>query len=187
MKKNVKASACLAPVPAVMVTCGGEEDANIITLAWVGTVNSEPPVLSISVRYSRHSHALIEKYGEFTVNLVSEELVRQADTCGVVSGRNADKFALCKLTKAKGEKVSCPYVGESPAALECKVIKRVDLPTHSVFFGEVVNVIADGKYVDGAGRLALPAGLLVAYENGKYLRTGEQVGSYGFSAKNKTL
>lgn len=182
MKKSLKPTTCLAPVPAVMVTCGTKEESNIITLAWVGTVNSVPPVLSISVRYSRHSLPLIEKTGEFTVNLVTKELVKATDICGVVSGKNADKFALTGLTKEDGVAVSCPYIKESPVCLECKVVNRVDLGTHAVLFGEVVNVIADECYTDG-GRLTLPEGLLIAYENGKYLATGEQLGSYGYSAK----
>lgn len=182
MKINLKPTTCLAPVPAVMVTCGDEKENNIITLAWVGTVNSEPPVVSISVRYARHSLPLIERTGEFTANLVSKELLHATDVCGVVSGRNADKFALTGLTRGKGEKVGCPYIKESPASLECKVVKRVDLGTHAVLFGEIVNVIADEKYVKN-GRLALPEGLLVAYQNGSYVSMGETLGTYAYTAK----
>ncbi len=185
MKKNAAACTCLAPVPAVMVSCGTQEQSNIITLAWVGTINSEPPTVSISIRYSRHSFAIVEECKEFTVNLVTKDLVRATDRCGVVSGKNADKFALCGLTKGKGVAVSCPYIAECPVSLECKVVKRVDLGTHAVFFGEIVNVIADEKYVDEKGRLSLPEGLLAAYVNGKYVSTGEALGSYGFTAKEK--
>lgn len=183
MKKNLKPTTCLAPVPAVMVTCGSGENSNIITLAWVGTVNSEPPIVSISVRYSRHSFDLIEKSGEFTVNLVSKELVEATDKCGVKSGRDTDKFALCNLTKRAGVKVACPYIGESPASLECRVVKRVDFPTHAVFFGEIVNVIAEEVYVNEKGKLVLPDGLLAAYVNGAYVATAEKLGSYGYTAK----
>lgn len=185
MKRNLKPATCLAPVPAVMVTCGTAENANIITLAWVGTVNSEPPVVSISVRYQRHSLPLIEKTGEFTVNLVTKDLVKATDVCGTVSGKTADKFALTGLTKGEGVAVSCPYIQESPVSLECKVINRVDLGTHAVLFGEVVNVIADEEYLDERGRLSLPEGLLIAYENGKYLATGGKLGTYGYSAREK--
>lgn len=184
MKVNLKPSTCLAPVPAVMVTCGDETEDNIITLAWVGTVNSEPPTVSISVRYSRHSLPLIERTGEFTVNLVSKELLHATDVCGVVSGKDTDKFALTGLTRGKGVKVKCPYIEESPAALECKVVKRVDLGTHAVLFGEIVNVIADEKYVQN-GKLALPDGHLIAYRHGSYISTGEALGSYGYSSKEK--
>ena len=185
MKRNLKPATYLAPVPAVMVTCGTAENANIITLAWVGTVNSLPPVVSISVRYQRHSLPLIEQTGEFTVNLVNKELVKATDLCGVVSGKTTDKFALTGLTPGTGVAVSCPYIQESPVSLECKVVNRVDLGTHAVLFGEIVNVIADEKYLDGAGKLNLPEGLLIAYENGKYLATGERLGGYGDSVKEK--
>lgn len=184
MKIDLKPSTYLAPVPAVMVTCGDARENNIITLAWVGTVNSEPPVVSISVRYSRHSLPLIERSGEFTVNLVTKELLHATDVCGTISGRDRDKFEAAGLTRGAGRAVGCPYIAESPASLECKVIKRVDLGTHAVFFGEIVNVVADEAVVKN-GRLALEAGRLVAYENGKYLYTGEQAGTYGYTAKEK--
>ena len=184
MKTNLKPSTCLAPVPAVMVTCGDEKEDNIITIAWVGTVNSEPPTVSISVRYARHSLPLIERTGEFTVNLVTKELVHATDVCGVVSGRDADKFALTGLTRGKGVKVKCPYIQESPASLECKVVKRVDLGTHAVLFGEILNVVADEKYIQN-GRLVLPEGILAAYANGSYIATGEALGTYGYTVKEK--
>ncbi len=182
MKINLMPSTCLAPVPAVMVTCGDETENNIITLAWVGTVNSEPPIVSISVRYARHSLPLIERTGEFTVNLVSQDLLHATDVCGVVSGRNGDKFAAAGLTRAKGVRVRCPYIQESPASLECKVISRNDFGTHAVIFGEVVNVIADETYVK-EGKLSLPDGLLIAYQNGRYIATGETLGTYAYTAK----
>lgn len=185
MKKSLKAGTYLAPVPAVMVSCGTQEEANIITLAWVGTVNSEPPIVSISIRYSRHSYAIVEKTGEFTVNLVTKELVRATDVCGVLSGRDCDKFERARLHKGEGVAVSCPYIQESPVSLECKVVKRVDFPTHAVFFGEIVNVVADEAYLNEKGRLVLPEGLLAAYTNGKYVATGAALGSYGFSAKEE--
>lgn len=184
MKKSLKPATYLSPVPAVMVTCGTFDEANIITLAWVGTVNSVPPVVSISVRYSRHSLPLIEKTGEFTVNLVTKDLVRATDVCGTLSGKDVDKFALTGLTKGKGQAVSCPYLEESPVSLECKVINRVDLGTHAVLFGEVKNVIADEKYCE-TGRLNLPDGLLAAYVNGNYVATGETLGKYGYTAVKK--
>ena len=183
MKTNLKPTTCLAPVPAVMVTCGDEIENNIITLAWVGTVNSEPPIVSISVRYSRYSLPLIERTGEFTVNLVNQNLLRAMDICGVVSGKTQDKFALTGLTRIKGVQVKCPYIGESPVALECKVVRRTDFGTHAVLFGEIVNVIAEEEYVKD-GKLNLPNGLLVAYQNGNYTATGETLGTYAFTAKD---
>ncbi len=185
MKKNLNASTLLAPVPVVMVTCGDEERSNVITLAWVGTINSDPPMVSISVRYGRYSYPIIKETGEFTVNLVDKSLVEATDLCGVLSGRNGDKFARAHLTKCPGVAVKAPYIGESPAALECKVVRQIDLGSHAVFFGEVVNVIADEKYVGTNGSLQLPDGLLVAYTNGKYVATGETLGTYAYTAKKK--
>ena len=185
MKKSIKAGTLLAPVPVVMVSCGDMENSNIITLAWVGTVNSEPPMVSISVRYGRHSYPIIKEKGEFTLNLVSKDLVETTDTCGVISGRNEDKFSYCNLTKGEGVAVKAPYIQESPASLECKVVKEVDFGTHAVFFGEILNVIADEKYVNEKGALSLPDGLLVAYSGNKYVATGEELGTYGYTAKKK--
>ena len=183
MKKSVRAGTYLAPVPVVLVSCGREKEANLITLAWAGTVNSEPPIVSISIRYQRHSYKLVEESGEFTVNLVAKDMVRATDLCGIVSGKDTDKFGLSGLTPCAGERVSCPYVKESPLSLECKVIKKVEFPTHAVFFGEVVNAIADEKFLDEKGKPVLPPDLLAAYVNGKYVSTQETLGSYAYTAK----
>ncbi len=182
MKICLEPHTCLAPLPAVIVTCGDEEENNAITLAWVGTVNAAPPILSIAVRDSRYSLGLIERTKQFTVNLVDRSLLHAMDVCGVTSGRDVDKFAAAGITRAKGERVGCPYVAESPVSIECKVVERVDFPTHAVFFGEIVGVIADAEYTRN-GKVALPDGFLVTYANGKYLATGEQLGSYGYTAK----
>lgn len=185
MKKNITPGTFLSPVPVVMVTCGDEEKADIITLAWVGTVNSLPPMISISVRHERYSYPIIDKNKEFTVNLVSKDLVRVTDICGTLSGRNIDKFKYCNLTVMPGEKVKCPYIKESPVAIECKVVDKKDLGSHVVFFGEIVNVIADEEYVSQNGRLTLPEGTLVAYCNGKYVATGREARILRFTAKEK--
>ena len=181
MKIQLKPATSLAPLPAVVVTCGDETENNAITLAWVGTVNSVPPILTAAVRYSRHSLGIIERTGEFTVNLIPKELLHGLDVCGGTSGRDCDKFAAAGFTRAKGVNVKCPHIAESPASLECKVIRRVDLPTHAVFFGEVVSVLADERYVKD-GRLRLPEGMLVTYVNGQYLETGAAIGTYGYTA-----
>lgn len=185
MKKNLKASTFLAPVPVVMVTCGDEEKSNVITLAWVGTVNSDPPMVSISVRYGRYSYPIIKEKGEFTINLVDASLVEATDRCGVLSGRDGDKFFRAGLTKVPGVAVKTPYIAESPASLECKVVQETDFGSHAVFLAEIVNVIADEKYVGENGSLQLPDGLLVAYANGKYVATGKTLGTYAYTAKKK--
>ncbi len=184
MKIDLKPSTALAPLPAVIVTCGDEAESNAITLAWVGTVNSEPPILTIAVRYSRYSLPIIERTGEFTVNLIPKELVRSLDRCGVLSGRDGDKFPRAGISREAGKNVRCPSVKESPLSIECKVINRVDLPTHAVFFGEILGIRAAEEYVKG-GRVAIPEGALVTYSNGKYLETGKMLGTYGFTAKEQ--
>ncbi len=185
MKKNLKPGTLLAPVPVVMVTCGDEERSNIITIAWAGTVNSDPPTVAVAVRYGRYSYPIIKEKGEFTVNLVDRNMVEATDVCGVLSGRNADKFERAHLTKRPGVAVKAPYISESPAALECKVVRQIDLGSHAVFFGEVVNVLADEQYIGANGSLLLPDGLLVAYVNGRYVATGETLGTYAYTAKKK--
>lgn len=182
MKIQLKPSTCLAPLPAVIVTCGDESENNALTLAWAGTVNSEPPIVTISVRYNRHSFPIIERTGEFTVNLIDAPLTRAMDICGVTSGKDTDKFAAAGITRGKGIKVKCPHVEESPLSLECKVIKRVDLPTHAVFFGEVLNVLAREEAIKN-GRPAPER--LVAYTNGSYRVAGDVLGTYGYTLKEQ--
>ena len=185
MKKNIQPSTCLAPVPVVMVTCGDEREANVLTIAWAGTVNSVPPMVSIAVRYGRYSYPIIKEKREFTVNLVDAGLVEATDRCGVLSGRDGDKFSRAGLTKAPGVAVRAPYIAESPASLECKVVQEISLGSHALFLAEVVNVIADEKYVGANGALQIPDGVLVAYCNGKYVTTGGTVGTYAYTAKKK--
>ncbi len=141
--------------------------------------------MSISVLYERYSYPIIDQTTEFTVNLVTKDLLRATDMCGTVSGKDADKFALCGLAKGKGEKVSCPYILESPVALECKVVDKKEFGSHAVFFGEIVNVIADENCVNERGRLRIPEGELIAYHNGAYVTTGEKIGTYGFTAAER--
>ena len=182
MKICLKPSTCLAPLPAVIATCGDEQVNNAITLAWAGTVNAEPPIVSIAVRNSRYSLGLIDRTGEFTVNLIDPALTHALDVCGVTSGKDVDKFAAAGLTRGQGVHVGCPHIEESPLSLECKVIKRIELPTHIVFFGEVVGVLAREEIVKN-GRPVPDE--LVSYANGVYRATGERLGTYGFTAKER--
>lgn len=185
MKINVKLSTDLAPVSVVMVSCGDMEASDIVTIAWTGTVNSEPPMLSISVRPSRYSYELIRKTGEFVVNLVTKELLPVCDGCGVVSGRSVDKFEKFSLTKEACEKVCAPRIAESPVALECVVKNTVELGTHVMFVAEIVNVAVSEKYVSDNKRLFIPDGDLVAYVQNRYVATGKTLGTYGFSVKKE--
>lgn len=176
----------LYPVPAVMVTVSdGEAKDDIITIAWTGTINSDPPMVSISVRKSRYSHELLMKNGEFVINLVTRELTHAMDYCGVKSGRDMDKFEAVKLTRAKAQTVSVPVIAESPVNIECKVTQVLELGSHDMFLAEVTAVLADEKYMDENGRFDLAKADLIAYSHGQYYTLGENIGKFGYSVQKK--
>lgn len=186
MKKlKWKGGTLLAPVPPVMVTCGDMENSNIITVAWTGIINSDPPKTYISVRPSRHSYNIIKERGEFVINLTPSRLVRSADWCGVYSGKNVDKFAKCKLTKEQANEVSAPLISECPVALECKVSDIVPLGTHDMFIADIAAVDIEEELVDEKGKLHLERAGLAAYAHGDYFTLGKKIGSFGFSVKKK--
>ncbi len=177
----------LYPAPAVMVSCGIEgEKPNIITVAWAGTICSDPAMLSISVRKERYSHHIIKESGEFVVNLTSKKLAYATDWCGVRSGRDYDKFKEMKLTPLKSQKISAPGIEESPVNIECKVRQVVELGSHDLFIAEVVSVSVDEKLLDEKGRLDLGKAKLVAYSHGEYFMLGEKLGKFGYSVAKKT-
>ena len=184
-KIQIKPSTFLNPVPVVMVTCGTMEKSNIITLAWAGTVNSEPPMLSVSIRKERYSHDIIVKDGIFGVNLVSENLIRATDYCGVRSGREIDKFSELQLTKIAGSKTGVPLIGESPASLECRVKQVIELGSHDLFLAEIENVIVSEELFDEKGTIDLRKAKLVAYNHGEYHALGNFLGFYGYSVARK--
>jgi flavin reductase (DIM6/NTAB) family NADH-FMN oxidoreductase RutF len=165
-------------VPAVLVSCGVEK-ANIITLAWVGTVCSDPPAVGIGVRPERYSHGLIAESGEFVVNIPRADQVGVVDYCGQVSGRDVDKWAKCGLTESPANKVRTPLIAECPVALECRVTHQLTLGTHDLFIGEVLSVQADEDVLDDIGRLDSGRVGLLAYVGGYYWRLGEKLGRHG--------
>ncbi len=176
----------LYPVPPVMVSCAGEDGKpNILTVAWAGTVCSDPPMLSISVRKERYSHALISSTGEFVVNLTNRALVRAADFCGVRSGRDTDKFAACGLTPGKSLTVSPPSIEEAPVSLECRVTRVLPLGSHDLFLAEILCVQADDRYMDENGRFRMDDADLVAWSHGSYRVLGDVAGTFGFSVRKK--
>jgi len=187
-KLNFKPGTMLNPVPAVMVSCGNEDEHNIITVAWTGIVNSEPPMTYVSVRKERHSHDIIKKTGEFVINMTTEKLAFATDYCGVRSGRDVDKFKEQNLTPVKGEKVDCPVIKESPVNLECKVVEVHEYGSHDMFVAEIVNVQVDEDLMDEKGRIRLDQAGLVAYNHGEYFGLKKQpIGKFGFSVmKAKT-
>ena len=186
-KRSFKGGAMLNPVPAVMVSCGSRKP-NIITIAWTGIVNSNPPMTYISVRKERYSHNIIENTGEFVINLCSEELAFATDFCGVRSGRDTDKFKEMKLTPERAEIVRCPMIKESPVNIECRVSEIIELGSHDMFIADILKVHVDEQYIDRSGRIRLDQASLVAYNHGEYFGLKRQpIGKFGFSVmKPKT-
>ena len=180
-KVTKKPSTILYPVPAVLVSCGVGEQANIITLAWVGTVASQPPAVGIGVRPNRHSHGLIKSAGEFVVNLPTTAQVKWLDYCGVVSGRDQDKWAACGFTPAPASQVQVPLIAECSVNIECQLQHTVSLGSHDLFIGEVLAVHVDEAILDDQGHLDLAKARPVAYLNGEYREVGERLGTFGFS------
>ncbi len=187
-KIEFKPGTMLNPVPAVMVSCGDGTESNIITIAWTGIINTDPPITYVSVRKSRYSHDIIEKTGEFVINLTTEKLTFAADYCGVRSGRDTDKFRDMKLTAAESRKVKCPSIEESPVNLECRVIEKKEYPTHDMFIAEIVSVSVDEDLMDENNRLCLEKAGLTAYSHGHYYVLPEKdTGRFGYSVmKPKT-
>lgn len=185
-KQQWRAGNMLYPVPAVMVTCmrPGEKP-NIITVAWAGTVCSAPVMLSISVRKERYSHDIIQETGEFVVNLVTRDLVRATDYCGVRSGRDVDKFTEMHLTPSESHNVSVPGIEESPVNIECKVVEVKELGSHDLFLAKVVGVNVDDKYMNETGKFELNSTGLVSYSHGEYFELGKKLGSFGYSVQKK--
>ena len=176
----------LYPLPAVMVSCGREnEKPNIITVAWAGTVSSSPAMVSISVRKERYSHDIIRDTGEFVINLVNRKLLRATDWCGVKSGRDVDKFKEMHLTVQESRKIKAPGILESPVNIECKVRQVLELGSHDMFVAEVMAVTVDDAYMDKNGRFDLNAADLIAYSHGEYFTLGEKVGKFGYSVARK--
>lgn len=174
----------LYPVPAVMVSVKRPgEKANIVTVAWAGTVCSDPAMLSISVRPERYSHDIIEETGEFVVNLVTTKLTRACDWCGVRSGRDYDKFKEMKLTEYISQYMDVPAIEESPVNIYCKVMKVEKLGSHDMFIAEVIGVTVDDEYMDEKGRFDLKAADLMAYSHGEYFALGKKLGKFGYSVK----
>ncbi len=175
------------PLPAVMVTVGDcPENYNIITIAWTGTICSDPPMCYISVRKGRHSYPILKETGEFVINLTTKDLAYATDWCGVRSGRQYDKFKEMKLTPGKASVVKAPIIDESPVNIECKVTQVIELGTHDMFMAEVVNVKADEKYMDSAtGAFSLSKAKPICYSHGNYYEVGKKLGKFGYAVEKK--
>lgn len=177
----------LYPVPVVMISCKREnEKPNIVTVAWAGTISSDPVMVSISVRPSRHSYDIIKETGEFVINLTTEQLAFATDWCGVKSGRDVDKFKEMNLTAASAKTLKyAPIIEESPVNIECKVTEVKELGVHHMFLAEVTGVQVSGEYMDESGKFDLNSTGLVAYSHGEYFALGKSLGKFGYSVKKK--
>lgn len=183
-KQTWKAGNMVYPLPAVMVSCGREgERPNIITVAWTGTICTNPPMLYISVRPQRYSYDILCETGEFVVNLTTKKLAKATDYCGVRSGRDVDKFKETGLTAVPALHVKAPMIAESPVNIECRVTEKKELGSHHMFLAEVLAVHVDERYLDEKGRFRLNESGLMAYSHGEYLGLGKEIGTFGYSVK----
>lgn len=172
------------PLPAVLVTCtDGEGNDNVLTIAWCGTVCTNPAMAYISVRPERHSYDMIMKTGEFVINLTTDDLVYATDYCGVVSGKDVDKFEKMKLTKSEANEVKAPLIEESPVNIECRVREVKEYGSHTMFVADVLCVHADEQYMDESGRFDLEKARLIAYSHGQYYSLGKKHGKFGYSVQ----
>lgn len=177
----------LYPLPAVMVSVGDRDgNRNIFTVAWTGTVCTNPPMAYISVRPERYSYHMIEESGEFVINLTTEKLAQAADFCGVRSGRDLDKWKECRLTERMAHSLRyAPCIEESPVNIECRVVKTEKLGSHHMFLGEVTAVQVDDAYMDENGKFDLNRTGLIVYSHGEYLGMGRKLGTFGCSVRKK--
>ena len=180
-KISWKPGTMLFPVPPVMVTCGTLDKANVLTIAWTGIINSEPPMTYISVRPSRFSHNIISETKEFVINITNLPLARACDFCGIRSGKNTDKLKEMGLELEKSSKIEAPMLKSAPISLECRVTEVKRFGTHDMFIAEIVNVNVDDKYIEEDGRLAIEKAGLLAFAHGRYYTLGRDLGAFGFS------
>lgn len=185
-KQNFKPGNMLYPLPAVLVSVADKKgNSNLLTIAWTGTICSDPPMVSISVRPERYSYHMIEETQEFVINLTTEKLAFATDYCGVKSGKDVDKWKESGLHPIPGEKVGVPMVEESPVNLECRVVEKKELGSHHMFLAEVVAVHVDERYMDETGRFHLNDAKPLVYSHGRYLSTGKELGFFGYSVQRK--
>lgn len=185
-KVHWKGSTLLSPVPTALVTCSLGDEKNVLTVAWTGIINSQPPKTYVSIRPSRHSYEMIRKSGEFVIHPTPSKLVRAADWCGIYTGAKTDKFRHCRLTPEPASEISAPLIAECPIALECRVTDVLPLGSHDMFLADIVAVDVDESLLDDDGKLRIERADLIAYAHGDYYELGRRLGKFGFSvAKRK--
>ena len=186
MKQTWRPGNMLYPLPAVLVTTRGKDKKdNVLTIAWAGTVNSDPAMVSISVRKSRYSYTALMETGVFVINLTTEGLAHATDFCGVKSGKDLDKFEAEHLKKEEAVEIDCPMLADSPVNIECRVTETKDLGSHTMFLAEVLSVHADERYMDKKGRFDLSLAKPIVYSHGDYMTLGRKLGSFGWTVKKR--
>ena len=185
-KVEWKPGTMIYPLPAALISCGAtEKEYNVLTASWVGTICSNPPMCYVSIRPERYSHAIVERNMAFVINLTTEKLARACDYCGVVSGRDVDKFAKTGLTPMPVEHVSAPAIAESPVNIACRVTESRALGSHTMFIAEVVGVTVDDEYLDENDRFHINDANLIMYSHGEYFALGKYLGKFGYSVQKK--
>ncbi len=185
-KQSWRPGTMIYPLPAVLVSCGASpEEYNMLTVAWTGTICSDPAMCYISVRPERHSYNIIKRTGEFVINLTTEALARATDWCGVRSGKDFNKWKEMGLTPAPATIVKAPIIAESPVSIECRVKQVIPLGTHDMFIAEVVNVVIDEQYLDDKGKFDMVRAGLLTYSHGEYFSLGKSLGHFGWSVRKR--
>ena len=186
-KQQWKPGTLIYPLPAVLISCGEtEEEYNMLTVAWVGTICTNPAMCYNSVRPERHSYDIIKRTKSFVINLTNEDMARATDWCGVRSGKDYNKFREMRLTPQPAQKVAAPIVLESPLSIECEVVEIKELGSHHMFIANVVNVQSDERYIDPVtDEFRLSDAKLIAYSHGHYYKLGEEIGKFGWSVRKK--
>ena len=185
MKRSMKAGTMLYPLPAVLVTGGDMEHSTVMTAAWTGIVNSDPPMTYVSIRPERYSYDIIKEAGEFVINLTTADMAKEVDYAGCISGRKEDKFAKLGFVKEPCEIVKAPMIAQCPVSLECRVKQILELGSHDLFLADILAVRADERLIDERGRLKLETADLLAYVHGHYHRVADAIGHFGFSVRRK--
>lgn len=187
-KQSWKPGTLIYPLPAVLVSVGATpEEYNLLTIAWTGTICTEPPMCYISVRKERHSYDIIRRTGEFAINLTTEDMARATDWCGVRSGRNENKWEAAKLTPMANPHIAAPIIAESPLSICCRVREVKELGSHDMFIADVVGVEADERFIDPeTGKFSLDQANPIVYSHGEYYTLGKLIGHFGWSVRKKT-
>lgn len=185
-KQEWRAGNMLYPLPAVLVSAAdGKGRDNLITIAWAGTVCTNPPMVSVSVRPERYSYAMLKETREFVINLTTEDLAFATDYCGVRSGRDEDKFASLGLHREKASRVKAPLLAEAPVNIECRTEQVLELGSHHMFVARVLAVHVDERLLDEKGKLHLEKSRPIVYSHGEYYGLGEMLGTFGYSVKKR--